>query len=87
MSDAANLRESLQARADHLKALPQGWDSYNGAVIDPATADKSVEVALALAPLFPDYPPQIVPGGDGTVQVEFHANGYDVEAWVQRADA
>jgi hypothetical protein len=84
-SEDASLRVKLQARADELKALPRGWDSYDGVEIDPAAADKAVEVALALAPLFPSAPPQLVPGSDGTVQVEFHADGFDVEAWVQRA--
>jgi hypothetical protein len=26
-----------------------------------------------------------LPGSDGTVQVEFHSDGFDVEAWVSRA--
>jgi hypothetical protein len=78
------LQAALRARAEHLKELPEGWDSYEGKRIDHAAADKAVEVAIALAPLFPSHEPQLVPGGDGTVQVEFHSDGFDVEAWVQR---
>lgn len=74
----------LRDRAEELKSLPEGWDSYNGERIDPATADRAVELALAVAPLFPSYQPQLVPSSDGTVQVEWHADGWNVEMWVQR---
>ena len=75
----------LRERAENLKALPEGWDSYGGKPIDAATADKAVEFALALAPLIPSYEPQLVPDSDGGVTVELHAEGWDVECWIQRA--
>lgn len=75
---------ALRSRADHLKALPEGWDSYHGKRIDPETVDKAVEFAVAMAPLIPTYEPVLVPDSDGNVTVEFHAEGWDVECWIQR---
>jgi hypothetical protein len=77
----------LRERAEKLKALPLGWDSYRGARIDPETADKAVELALALADKFPSYEPQLVPDSDGNVQVEWHTEGWDVEMWIKREAA
>lgn len=81
----ADVREALEVRAAELKALPPGWDGYQGERIDPAIVDKAVELAVALAPSFPDYPPALVPGSDGDVQIEFHVDGWDVECWITRA--
>ena len=50
--------------------------------IDPDAADKAVEVAMALAPLFADQDPQLVPS-DGGVCVEWHTHGWTVEVYVE----
>lgn len=79
-----DLTFKMRKRADELRALPPGWDTYGGKTPDGATLDKAVELALAVAPLVPDYDPALVPCSDGSVQVEWHDGGYDVEMWVQR---
>lgn len=78
------LAVTLRKRGDELKALPEGWDSYGGSRIDGETVDRAIEIALALAPQF-SIEPSLVPGSDGTVQVEWHADGFNVEVWINRA--
>lgn len=72
---------SLRERAAELKVLPPNWDSYEGVTPDAETVDKAVEIALALTDL---GKAQLVPGSDGSVQVEWHEKGWDVEIWIQR---
>ena len=76
---------SLRQRADELKALQTGWDSYKAQPLDHATVDKAVELAIALAGSFPACAPQLVPTSEGEVQVEWHAEGWDIEMLVARA--
>jgi len=83
-TEHTSLFAALRQRGEELKALPEGWDSYEGKRIDAETVDKSIDLAMALAPLFPSYPPQLVPT-DGDVSVEWHVDGWDVEMWVSRA--
>lgn len=77
--------QALLERAAYLKTLERGWDSYQGEPIDHPTLDKAVAFALLLAPEISSYTPALVPCSDGSVQVEWHAEGWDVELWVQRA--
>lgn len=80
----ASVETELRHRARHLLSLTKDWDSYGGEPIDPETVDKAVDVALALAHQFPAHPPSLVPCSDGSVQVEWHTGGWDVELWLQR---
>lgn len=80
----ASVEAALRDRARHLLSLTKGWDSYGGEPLDPETVDKAVDVALALAHQFPTYPPQLVPCSDGSVQIEWHAGGWDAELWLMK---
>lgn len=54
---------------DYEKELKPGWDGYGGRV---PTAE-----AMRTARLM-----SLVPGGDGSLQFEIHAGGYDVEIYI-----
>lgn len=70
--------------ADDLLKLKQGWDSYDAGPCDPPTVEMAKRIGEALSSLIPSYDPEYVPCGDGSVQVEWHAGGWDLEVWVQR---
>jgi hypothetical protein len=71
-----NLR--LRDRFDELTSLPVGWDGYAGCPV-------SFNCALFAASLLERIcredvsPPSLVPGSDGSLQIEWHRNQYDVE--------
>lgn len=68
----------LKHRFDELTALPRGWDGYAGR---PVSFQCAQFTAHLIERLFVEGvpAPQLVPGGDGTVQFEWHRNQYDVE--------
>lgn len=70
--------EELKKRFDELTALPRGWDGYGGR---PVSFNCAFFAANMIERLFTDGvpAPQLVPGGDGTIQFEWHRNQYDVE--------
>ncbi|WCL54406.1 hypothetical protein [Gimibacter soli] len=71
----------LRPRFDELTALPRGWDGYQGVPVSWSCAEFAANI---LDRLNEEYvpPPSLVPGSDGTVQIEWHRNGYDVEIHV-----
>lgn len=75
----------LQVKAAELRMLPDGWDGEDSAPPDWHALERAVELALVVAPFFPTYEPALVPCSDGSVQVEWHADGFNVEMWVRRA--
>jgi hypothetical protein len=68
----------LKDRFDELTALPYGWDGYGGR---PVSFNCAQFTANLLERLFVEGvpAPQLVPGGDGTIQFEWHRNNFDVE--------
>jgi hypothetical protein len=68
------LREMLTLRWD--------WDSYGADPVNDAVIVMAAEVLLQM-PL-PDnaHPPAVVPGSTGSVQLEWHRGGLDVEIYV-----
>ena len=68
----------LQERFDELTSLPVGWDGYIGR---PVTFSCAFFAANLIERLYVVGvpPPQLVPGGDGTIQLEWHRNKFDVE--------
>ena len=65
-------------RLNELCALPIGWDGYAGQPVSFICANFA---ASMLARLSRDNvpPPSIVPGSDGTLQVEWHRKMFDIE--------
>lgn len=70
--------EALKDRLDELTSLPVGWDGYAG---QPVSFQSAKFVADMLERLCREGvpPPYLVPGSDGSVQVEWHRNQVDVE--------
>jgi hypothetical protein len=84
--------DSVKERLGQLVQLERGWDGYQGLPVNFANANFALQMLVAAcdsnAPI-----PQIVPGSDGDLQIEWHAPGgnvelhvrgpYDVNAWRQ----
>ena len=68
----------LKDRFDELTALPRGWDGYAGRSVSFNCAQFAANLIERL--FVENVPaPQLVPGGDGTLQLEWHQNQFDVE--------
>ncbi|WP_420413278.1 hypothetical protein [Roseibium sp.] len=70
--------QGLEDRFNELTSLPLGWDGYNG---QPVTFNCAQFAANLIERLCIDSvpAPQLVPGADGTLQLEWHMNGFDIE--------
>jgi hypothetical protein len=70
--------ETLRQRFNELVNLPVGWDGYAGMAV---TFDCAVFAANFLERLYvSEVPaPDLVPGSDGSIQIEWHRNGFDIE--------
>lgn len=68
----------LESRLNDLTSLPQGWNGYRSLPVSFSCAGFA---ASLLERICTDGlpPPSLVPGADGTLQIEWHRNGYDVE--------
>lgn len=76
----------LLKQLQELLQLGRNWDSYGGCPIEP----KAVEVALRIAGdvlSAEASPPTVVPTSQGGVQLEWHANGIDLEIAVSPSGA
>ncbi len=70
--------EALEKRFNDLTALPVGWDGYTGRPVSFTIARFAANLLERLyVPNVP--PPSLVPGADGSLQIEWHRNDYDVE--------
>ena len=69
----------IKDRLDELTSLPRGWDGYDGEPVSPGCAQFAANLIERL--YVANVPaPQLVPGNaDGTLQLEWHTNGCDVE--------
>jgi hypothetical protein len=75
---ATSWMAELQDRFDKITALTTGWDGYNAKPVSFTCASFTAQL---LEVLFESDvpPPQLVPGSDGTLQFEWHMNGFDLE--------
>jgi hypothetical protein len=65
-------------KLNELTSLPVGWDGYQGQPVSFTCADFAARVLDSLC--HDDVPaPSLVPGADGTLQVEWHCHGFDIE--------
>jgi len=68
----------LRERFDEITSLARGWDGYDGRPVTFATAQFAAHVIERLC--IAGVPsPYLVPGSDGTVQIEWRRNQYDIE--------
>lgn len=66
-------------RLSALSRLPRNWDSYGAPPIDPRCLVETIVFLCRHMPVN-TAPPQIVPVGNGSIQIEWHRNGIDFEA-------
>ena len=75
---SAEIGASLRAQREYLLALPANWDGYGAAPISEEMLEK-LECAVSDAIAQVDCrAPDIIPGGDGSIQAEWHMNGLDL---------
>ena len=77
--------KSAKIRLDSLVSLKPGWDGYQGI---PVSFNLAYLALLVIDRLYQEGVPKpdIIPGSDGTLQIEWHVNGYDVEVDVLAAN-
>jgi hypothetical protein len=69
---------ALRAKFDELTSLPRGWDGYTAGPVSFTCAQFAANLIERL--YTKDVPaPQLVPGSDGTLQIEWHRKQFDVE--------
>lgn len=83
--------EAIKSRLEELSKLEAGWDGYRGVPMRFEIGYFAAEIIKNLCDLSTPYMPQIIPGSNGDVQIEWHVNGrsielhvkapYDVTAW------
>lgn len=75
-------RDEVKARLDKLVDLKIGWDGYQGRPVTFQNAYFAMQMLESACQ--PDaLTPQIVPGSDGDLQVEWHLRGGDIELHVR----
>lgn len=73
-----NQQSQIQNRLRDLTSLKNGWDGLGSVPVSQENADFALELTKVL--FRSDLPaPSIFPIGDGTLQIEWHCNGYEVE--------
>ncbi|MDR1827339.1 MAG: hypothetical protein LBR29_03290 [Methylobacteriaceae bacterium] len=80
-----NWRTALVNKLIDLISLPVGWDGYQGRPVSREIAELIVNLLQDIA--VPGTPlPDIIPGSDGTAQIEWHTEKYDLEIDVLSKD-
>lgn len=75
-------RQVVIDRLDELCKLEVGWDGYRGLPVSFTNANFAAIMLASACPL--DAPaPQIVPGVNGDLQIEWHTAGTDIELHVR----
>jgi hypothetical protein len=70
--------KKINDRLQELIRLPIGWDGYNGIPVSFQHATFAMSLLQHL--YYEGLPlPHIVPGNDGSLQIEWHRNNFDIE--------
>jgi hypothetical protein len=69
---------SVRAALEDLRVLRKDWDSYGAAPVSPVMIGAAYELLQQIAPAKVPMP-SIVPTSDGSVQIEWHTHGIDLE--------
>jgi hypothetical protein len=70
--------DQVMARISKLLDLPSNWDSHNARAIDVDSVRTAIHTLVRT--MQPDTPsPQIIPTARGTIQLEWHLRGIDLE--------
>jgi hypothetical protein len=72
-----NIPRSLFDRAQWIKSAKDDWDGYGAKALDPVLVDQVVASTMAAMDGLDIAEPWLVPGGDGSLQVEWHLVGIE----------
>lgn len=75
-------RKSVRDQLNALCALKPGWDGYQAGPVSFDNANFALRMLESICGS-DTPPPQIVPGSDGDLQIEWHMDGGDIELHVQ----
>jgi hypothetical protein len=73
--------EHVMEQLAWMRHLPANWDSYGAKMIDRGAINKAQALASKLV-----GPWDACPVHDGSVQLEQHADGYDIEIVISNAN-
>ena len=73
------------AQVVDLLSLPKGWNSYSAKPIQSRNAVRAIELLFQLRETSAP-PPIVVPTAPGGIQLEWHANGIDIEVYINSPD-
>jgi hypothetical protein len=70
--------KQIEARLKELSRLDRGWDGYDGV---PMRFEVGAFARDLLSKVYEQspYPPQLIPGSDGCIQIEWHHKGNSIE--------
>ncbi len=71
--------KAVTEKLDELIKLEHGWDGYNATPVSFANASFAQALLNEICKTDTPPPPQIVPGVDGDLQIEWHIQGVDIE--------
>lgn len=80
-TSAHEWQETIFSRLEEVVRLPINWDGYGGTPVGFGTAHFTMSMLHSACPVGSPAP-QIVPGSDGGLQVEWHSLEYDIELHV-----
>lgn len=66
---------------DEMRKLGPNWDSYGALPIDPKCIQKAIDLIYVLPGKW-----EPIPCSDGSVQLEQHVGGFDLELMISRAE-
>lgn len=75
--------ETIKSRLEELSKLEVGWDGYRGVPMRFEVGYFAAEIIKNLCGLSTPYMPEIIPGSNGDVQIEWHRNGKSIELHVK----
>lgn len=70
--------EELRPKLNELTSLRIGWDGYKGLPVSFDCASFGADLLEKLCQVSVPAP-SLVPGSDGTMQIEWHVGGFDIE--------
>lgn len=75
-------RKTLVRRLDELCSLPEGWDGYGALPVAFSNANFVASLLGSACPINAPLP-QIVPGPNGDLQIEWHSETSDIELHIR----
>jgi hypothetical protein len=73
-----NWLRQARAKLNQLRCLPANWNSYGAKQVTPGAIEAAYKLLQEMATHATPYP-AIVPTSDGSVQLEWHTRGIDLE--------